>query len=259
MQAADRSAFSAGLGLSRMGLGTAAIADLYQQVPEAAAVQTVHAALDAGITYFDTAPHYALGVAEQRLGRALAGVDRSSYVVSTKVGRLLVPGPPQSGWLPARNANGISVLRAYAARYTRVCNGCNWTASTSPTSTTRTLTWTRPWARHYRIDRASRAGRGARDRRRHGRSGRAGPLRRHRRFDVILLAGRYTLLDQSALASLLPLCTQHSVGVVIGGVYNSGLLADPRPGARFNYRAAPPDALARAQALQAICAGTASR
>ncbi len=257
MQAADRlGLLRRPLGLSRMGLGTAAIADLYRQVPERAAVQTVHAALDAGITYFDTAPHYALGVAEQRLGRALAGVDRSSYVVSTKVGRLLVPGPPQSGWLPARQRqwdfSAAGVRRSLHESLQRLqLDRVDIAYIHDPDAhLDQAMGEALPALTELRAQGAVRAiGVGMADPAALARFVATGEL------DVILVAGRYTLLDQSALASLLPLCTQHSVGVVIGGVYNSGLLADPRPGARFDYRAAPPDALARAQALQAICRG----
>ncbi len=242
------------LTLTRMGLGTAAIADLYRQVPERDAVRTVHAALDAGIRYFDTAPHYALGVAEQRLGHALTGVDRSSYVISTKVGRLLVPGPPQSGWLPALRRewdfSAAGVRRSLHESLQRLqLDRADIAYIHDPDDhLDQALDEALPALAELRSQGAVRAiGVGMADPAALARFVRTGLL------DLILLAGRYTLLDRSALAGLLPLCTQHSVGVVIGGVYNSGLLADPRPAARFDYRAAPPDALARARALQAIC------
>ena len=73
-------------------------------------------------------------------------------------------------------------------------------------------------------------------------------------FDVFLLAGRYTLLDQEALAELLPLCVERGIAIIIGGVMNSGILADPRPGGRFNYQPRPPAIVDRAQRLAAVCA-----
>jgi D-threo-aldose 1-dehydrogenase len=72
-------------------------------------------------------------------------------------------------------------------------------------------------------------------------------------FDVFLLAGRYTLLDQEALAELLPVCVERGIGILLGGVMNSGVLADPRPGSRFNYRQAPPAIVERARRLAAVC------
>jgi D-threo-aldose 1-dehydrogenase len=73
-------------------------------------------------------------------------------------------------------------------------------------------------------------------------------------FDVFLLAGRYTLLDQSALADLLPICEEKEISVVVGGVMNSGILADPGPGGRFDYAPAATDIVERAERLAAICA-----
>lgn len=243
-----------GLALSRLGLGTAALADLYRQADEADAIDVVRAALDAGVTYLDTAPHYGLGVAEQRLGRALTGVDRDSYVLSTKVGRLLVPGEAQPGWLPALRRewdfSAAGVNRSLAESLLRLdVDHVDIAYLHDPDEHLDTaLHEGLPALADLRARGAVRAiGVGTANPDTLARFVSTGEL------DIVLIAGRFTLLDQSALARLLPLCTEMSVAVVIGGVYNSGLLADPRPDAHYDYRAVPKATLDRALAMAQTC------
>ena len=208
----------------------------------------------------DTAPHYGLGVAERRLGRRLAQVPRDRFVLSTKVGRLVRPleagemaDPEGFVATPAAKRSGTSPATGCGGRWRRAWSGSAWTGSTWPWSTTPTTTSARPPSRpalaelrDQGVVRAIGAG-----------MNQAEMLTRFVReldLDLVLMAGRYSLLDQGALAELLPACVERGVAVVIGGVFNSGLLADPRPGATFDYAPAPPELVERAGRLQAVCA-----
>lgn len=242
------------LDLPALGLGTAALGDLYRQAPEEEAVATIRAAVAAGITYLDTAPHYALGVAEQRLGAALAGIDRDTVVVSTKVGRLLVPSEEQPGWLPALrrvwdfSADGVRRSLAGSLERLRLDRVDAVYLHDPEGHLDQAVEEGLPALCDLRDEGVVRAiGVGTGDPAAALRLVRTGAL------DLVLLAGRYTLLDRSAADELLPACLDHEVTVVLGGVYNSGLLADPSPGAHFDYRPAPPELLARARALADLC------
>ncbi|SFC47065.1 aldo/keto reductase [Streptomyces aidingensis] len=254
-----------GVTVTELALGAAPLAGLYRPVDPAAARAAVDAAWDAGVRCFDTAPHYGLGLSERRLGAALAGRPRDRYTLSTKVGRLLRPlPPPHRGDDPA---GGFAV----PATHERV-----WDFSAA--GVRRSLTDSLDRLGLDRIDIAYL----------HDPDDHAGPafgealpelarLRaegavsaigagmnqtdmltrfvRHRGItvDVVLCAGRYTLLDQDALRELLPAAARHGTSVVIGGAFNSGLLADPRPGATYDYSAAPRPLLRRALRLKEVC------
>ncbi|MFE5589144.1 aldo/keto reductase [Streptomyces sp. NPDC056549] len=248
--------------VTELAFGAAAIGNLFTAVTDAEAEQAVHTAWDAGVRYFDTAPHYGLGLSERRLGAALRSRPRSEYVVSTKVGRVLEPTPGAPG---DDLANGFAVPATHRRRWDFSARGVR--RSIEGSLERLGLDRIDVVYLHDPDDHAGPALDQAypeldrmRDEGTVGAIGvgmnQADLLARFVRetdIDAVLLAGRYTLLDQGGLTELLPLATDRGVGVVIGGVFNSGLLADPRPGATYDYTAAPPDLLSRALDLKAVC------
>lgn len=249
--------------VTALGLGTAPIGGLYAPVDRRAAVATIRRALDAGLRQVDTAPLYGLGRAEELVGEALRGRSRADYVLSTKVGRLIRPlEPGEAAYAPefvdlppvtqrwdfsaegvrASLAESLGRIGVDAVDLLLVHDPDEHEAPAVETGF--------PALRELREAGTVRAiGAGMNQ---------AEMLTRFVRrvdLDVVLLAGRYTLLDQRGLDELLPLCHDVGVGVIVGGVYNSGLLADPRPGSRFDYQAAPAHVVERARALDAACAG----
>jgi D-threo-aldose 1-dehydrogenase len=251
-----------GLRVSRLGLGTAPLGNLFTAVAEPAADATVRTALDAGLTYLDTAPHYGLGIAERRLSRVLAGRPRDSFVLSTKVGRLLRPlGPGETadpeGFVaapPGRRVwdlSGDGVRRSLAESLQRLGLDRVDVALLHDPDDHERQAYEQAFPalaelRSQGVVRAIGAG-----------MNQAEMLTRFvcdLDLDVVLVAGRWSLLDQQALPELLPACAERGVAVVVGGVFNSGLLADPRPGATFDYAPAPPELVRRAARLAAACA-----
>lgn len=254
--------------LPRFGMGCSALGNLYQPIDDATATATVRHAIARGIRYFDVAPHYGFGLAERRLGGALHGVDRGSFLLSTKVGRLLAP-TTESGirhgfvdadpFEPVFDYSYDAVLKSY-----------------------------RESGRRIGVDRLDILLAHDLGRETHG-----GDAERHERafieggyvamlelkaagaidrigigvneveicdrlldrltLDVILLAGRYTLLEQGG-RDLLDRCAAIGVEVIIGGPFNSGLLVESRGAPRhYNYASAPDALVARADALAAEC------
>jgi D-threo-aldose 1-dehydrogenase len=254
-----------GLTLPSLGFGTAPIGGLYQAVGEDDALATIDAAWEAGIRFYDTAPHYGLGLAERRLGRALAGRPRDELVLSTKVGRLLVPNASGQA---QRDTEGFDVVSDARRQWDFTRDGVRRSLAASldrlgldrvdvvllhdPDEHWRTaVSEGYPALAELRAEGVVRAiGAGM------NQWQMLADFVREVDLDLVLVAGRYTLLDQSAAAELLPLCAKRGVTVVAGGVFNSGLLADgdPGAGARFDYREAPADLLDRARAIAAVCA-----
>ncbi|MGW1117353.1 aldo/keto reductase [Streptomyces tanashiensis] len=248
--------------VTELAFGAAAIGNLFTAVTDAEAEQAVHTAWDAGVRYFDTAPHYGLGLSERRLGAALRSRPRNEYVVSSKVGRLLEPTPGAPG---DDLANGFAVPATHRRRWDFSARGVR--RSIEGSLERLGLDRIDIVYLHDPDDHAGPALDQAYpelDRmRREGTVGAIGVgmnqadllarFIRETDLDAVLLAGRYTLLDQGGLTELLPLATDRGVDVVIGGVFNSGLLADPRPGATYDYTAAPPDLLSRALDLKTVC------
>ncbi|MEU8516859.1 aldo/keto reductase [Kitasatospora sp. NPDC048722] len=250
------------VAVGELAFGAAGIGNLFTPVSDTAAEAAVAAAWESGVRYFDTAPHYGLGLSELRLGRALAGRPRDEYVISTKVGRLLRPAPEPGG---DDLANGFAV----PATHRRVWDFSAVGVRRSIEESLERLGLDRIDVAylHDPDDHAEQALGEAypelarlRDEGVVGAIGvgmnQAGLLARFIRetdLDAVLLAGRYSLLDQRGLTELLPLAAGRGVGVVIGGVFNSGLLADPRPGATFDYAAASEELLSRALDLKAVC------
>lgn len=244
--------------VTELSFGGAGIGNLYSTVDPVEAQAAVDAAWESGIRYFDTAPHYGLGLSESRLGHALRDRPREEYVVSTKVGRLLERGPGTGDDLP----NGFAV----PATHHRV-----WDFSADGVRRSIEDSLVRLGLEHIDIvylhdpddhaDEAFHHAYPALERlRSEGVLGAIGAgmnqTRMLTRFlrdtdvDLVLCAGRCNLLDRSAFTELLPEAASRGKGVVVGGVFSSGLLADPRPGAMHNYSAVPADVLDRTLRMQ---------
>ncbi|MFJ1622070.1 aldo/keto reductase [Streptomyces sp. NPDC088190] len=236
--------------LPRLGIGTAPLGGLFEPVGEEEAAATLRAATDAGITYFDTAPRYGHGLAEQRLGRLLAPSGGTAPVISTKTGWLLRPRPDGSPGEVITDWTERGIRESLEASLTRLGRSSVdilylHDPDDYPDEIRRTAY---PAVRRLRDEGLIRAiGFGMNH---------SGPLASYVaefEVDVVLIAGRFSLLDHEALAALLPLCARTGTAVVVGGVFNTGLLADPSPGAMFNYRPVPARALERARQCRALC------
>lgn len=256
--------------LPALGFGGAAIGNLYAPVSDAQARQVVETALAVGFGYFDTAPHYGFGLSETRLGAALAG--RAEVAISTKVGRRLepvAPGAPRErhGFVDAAPFEPVfdygydGVMRSFEESLRRL--GRQRVDILLAHDLGR-MTHGEAHPAHMRsfLDGGYRAMRELRD---------AGVVDAiglgvneqavceealdHADFDVFLLAGRYTLLEQTALDSFLPRCQARQVGVVIGGPFNSGALVEAREGAalHYNYAPAPAEVVERVARLRQVC------
>ncbi|MCX4791052.1 MULTISPECIES: aldo/keto reductase [unclassified Streptomyces] len=255
--------------VTELSFGAAAIGNLFSAVDPAQATAAVDAAWGEGIRYFDTAPHYGLGLSERRLGEALRGRPRDSYVLSTKVGRVLDPLPAgtASEYMSDGLSEGFAVPATHRRRWDFSADGVR--RSIEDSLERLGLDRIDIAYLHDPDDHAEAAFRAAypalEKLRAQGVVGAIGAgmnqtamLTRFLRdtdVDVVLCAGRYTLLDQSALTELLPEAAARGRSVVVGGVFNSGLLADPRPGATYDYAAAPLTLLDRALRIKAVTEG----
>jgi D-threo-aldose 1-dehydrogenase len=259
--------------LPHLGMGSAGIGNLYAPVSADVARATVAAAWAAGIRYFDTAPHYGFGLAERRLGEALAVLDPAGHaIVSTKVGRLLAPAAnlarERHGFVdadpfePVFDYSRDAILQSHAESLARLRRQ---RADILLAHDLGELTHGPDSARH--MSTFLESGYGAmRELKGQGAVDAIGIgvnevevclfLLERVELDVILLAGRYSLLDRRAGAQLLPMCIERGVRVIIGGPYNSGILAQPTASQReprYDYEAPPASILACAAALEGIC------
>ena len=253
-----------GPALTELGLGAAQFGNLYRETTDDEASGAVETAWSRGIRYFDTAPHYGLGLSERRLGAALAAHDRDEYVVSTKVGRLLVPSPETAGRL---DDGGFVVPATLRREWDFSRDGIlrSFEGSLARLGLDRVdIVYLHDPDEHWEA--ASTTGIDAlvelRDQGVVGAIGagmnQAAMLAEFVRrcdVDVMMLAGRHTLLEHDALDDLLPLAVDRGVGIVAAGVYNSGLLSVPRPAAdaKFDYEQAPAEVVARANAIADVC------
>jgi D-threo-aldose 1-dehydrogenase len=249
--------------VSRLGLGASAVGGLFAPVSDAEAQAVVRAALGLGIRYVDTAPLYGLGASERRVGQALAGRPRETFTLSTKVGRLLRERPALPEALPEGMWHVGGTL-ATVLDYSRDGTRSALLESLERLGLERVdIAFVHDPDDH--LDQAiAEALPALAELRDEGLVGAIGAgttdpavlarIVRELEPDCVLLAGRYTLLDQSALDDLLPLCERKGVAVVAGGVLNSGVLADPVPGARFDYVEAPAPILERARRAAEVCA-----
>jgi D-threo-aldose 1-dehydrogenase len=247
--------------VTELSFGAAAIGNMFTEVSDEAAAAAVDAAWDGGIRTFDTAPHYGLGLSERRLGDALRHRRRDDYVISTKVGRLLRRAVGPYG----RDAEGFAVPAEHYRVFDFSADGVRRSLADSLARLRldqvdialihdpddhgeQALREAYPALEQLRSEGCVRAiGVGMNQ---------ADMLTRFVRetdVDVILIAGRYSLLDQSAADTLLPAALDRGVAVIVGGVFNSGILAAPDAGATYDYRAAPDSLLARARKLAAVC------
>jgi len=261
-----------GLAVSRLGFGGASIGGLFTDVDEDAAIAVVRHAWDLGIRSFDTAPLYGYGASERRVGAALRDRPRDAFTLSTKVGRLVreAGAIPPDAEIDRQARDGRD--DAYYVRDRPVRLLFDYSADGVRRSIDESLerlgldridialihdpddhwpeaiggAW--PALEQLRAEGVIGAvGAGM------NQSAMLARFARETDMDVFLLAGRYTLLEQGALDELLPLCVERGIAVLVGGVMNSGVLADPRPGAHFNYAPASPDILARARRLGEVC------
>jgi D-threo-aldose 1-dehydrogenase len=234
------------LRVSRLGLGTGPLSGKNGSIPEAQSVETVRTALAAGVSLIDTAPLYGAGRNEQRLGIALQGVPRDSYVLSTKVGRLVLPGGEV-----VFDFSRDGVLRSFEESLRRLkLDRVDILLVHDPDDNEQqALAQAFPALAELRAQGVIGAiGAGMNQ------------WQMEQRFaesfdvDCFLLAGRYTLLEQTAL-EFLGRCQERGIGIFLGGVYNSGILAmGARPGATYNYAAPPPEIVEHVQQIEAICA-----
>jgi D-threo-aldose 1-dehydrogenase len=262
------------LQFTELGFGGAPLGNMYRPMTEKEARATLDAAWNVGCRYYDTAPLYGLGLSETRLNGFLRPKPRDSYLISTKVGRLLEPSTRQARArqdqffeVPARverfDYSYDGVMRSLEFSLERL--GLDnidvvyahdvdvYTHGTKEASDQRIKEFMSGGYKALVKLRESGAikaiGAGINEWEIAERLARAGD------FDVFLLAGRYTLLEQEALGSFLPYCVEKKIGVVIGGPFNSGILATgPKQGAHYNYVPAPKAILEKVAKIQAICA-----
>ena len=258
-----------------LGFGGAPLGNLFSAIADDAASTLVRRAFDRGIRYFDTAPHYGNGLSEHRIGAALRDLSRDAYALSTKVGRLLVPDrnaprdqygyvgvlPFVQRWDYSREATlrsiDDSLQRLGLARIdyvfihdvARDAHG-----DAQPARFREAMEGAVPALARLKAERVIAGfGLGVNDWQV------CVDALAHADLDLLLLAGRYTLLDQTALPELLPLCAARGTRIVLGGPFNSGILAtgtrpaDGRP-AYFDYAPASAEVLDRARAIEAVCA-----
>ncbi len=260
---ARRKVGSTTVELTGLGFGASAIGNLYRVTTAADAAAAVDAAWEAGLRYFDTAPHYGLGLAERRLGAVLQGCPRDEYVVSSKVGRLLVPNEDPRGVDSEGFVVRDDLRRQWDFSRDGVLRSIEDTLKRTGLNRLDVVYLHDP-DDHWRqaADEALPALAELRDQGVIGAIGagmnQSAMLARFLRetaADVVMLAGRYTLLDQSALDDVLPAAQELGKSVVAVGVFNSGLLADDRPaeGMKYDYQEAPQALVTRARAIAEVC------
>jgi D-threo-aldose 1-dehydrogenase len=261
------------LRFSSLGFGSAPLGNLYRVVSNEQARHTLETAWENGVRYYDTAPLYGYGLAETRVGSFVREQPRDDYLLSTKVGRLLRRCAPEQRDgigkffdVPSREViydySYDGVMRSFELSFERLgadridvslCHDIDiFTHGSAEASAQRTREF---------LDGGVRA---LSDLRSQGVVGAIGigvnewqvceTVARNADVDLFLLAGRYTLLEQESLDSFLPLCQQKGMGVIIGGPFNSGILATgPKPGAYFNYEPASPEILKRVGDIEKVC------
>ena len=245
--------------VTRFALGAAPLAGLFRAVDEDDAVQVIDHAWESGIRFFDTAPLYGHGLGEMRMGRVLRNQPRDEFVLASKVGRLLrADAPPE----PGQSYRGTPAVNpVFDFTYDGVMRSVEESLERLGLERIDVLHIHDP-DDHY--EEALKGAYRALDRLRAdgviravgAGMNQAEMLTRFARdgnFDCFLLAGRYTLLDQVALKELLPICLERGIAIIAGGVYNSGILADPKAGAHYDYTAAPASLIERAQRIRTVC------
>lgn len=258
---------------TEMGFGTAPVGNLFRAVSEEDAQATLAAAWAAGMRYFDTAPLYGAGLSETRLNHFLRGKPRSQYIVSTKVGRVLEVCAPKDRLGIGKFFDIPSRREIFDYSYDGVMRSLEFSLERLGLDSVEILfvhdidvfTHGSAQARDAHVETLMKSGYRALVKLRDEKVIKAfgggvnewevcETLSERGDFDLFLLAGRYTLLEQKALDSFLPLCEDRGIGIVLGGPYNSGILAvGPKPNATYNYTKAPKDILERVRRIEAVC------
>ena len=245
-----------GLQIPEFGIGTSPFGGLFASVSESAVADVISTSMELGLNYFDTAPHYGMGSAEVRLGRNINHLPRSSFVVSTKVGRLIVPSEKADdpGWENSTAAverifdfSAAGIERSLLESLERLkMESVEMVFIHDPDGAAdQAISEAYPVLERLRAEGIVKTiGIGI--------TSNEIPTRfiNETDIDVVLIALKYTLLDQSAATELLPTALKKGVSVIAGGVFNSGILTNPKAGATFNYEPASPEVLARAQKIE---------
>jgi D-threo-aldose 1-dehydrogenase len=264
------------LVFSLVGLGTAPIGELYEVLDEKTAIATIEQAYASGVRTFDTSPHYGNGIAESRMGAGLRRARRSDIIVSTKIGRVMDAFTRP----PPRNKDvyspGFVGGYAHAPRFDYSYDGTMRSVEQSLLRTGLSRidillihdcdVWTHGAEAGRRFKEAMEGAYRALDKLRGEKTvaaigfgiNEADTCVRFARagdFDVAMMAGRYSLLLQNGIAEFLPLAIEKKMGVMLAGIFNSGILATGAvPGAKFEYAPAPPEIMDRVRNIEAICA-----
>jgi D-threo-aldose 1-dehydrogenase len=253
--------------LGPLGLGAANLGNLFEAMTDEQAWEVLEAAWDGGIRYFDTAPHYGLGLSERRLGAFLGTRPRGEYVVSTKVGRRLVPSPETAHLLDDAHSFVVSAARKRVWDFSAdgIRRGLDESLERLGLDSVDVLLLHDP--EEYDLGAALRTGIPALAALREEGvvtatgvgSKRTSPLLaavRTDAIDLVMVAGRYTLLEQPAREELIPACRERGVGVAAAAVFNSGLLATPWPTveSRYEYQPAPAEILVHLRRIEQVCA-----
>ena len=265
------------VAVTELGLGGTPLGNMYRAMDLVGAVATIHAAAEAGIRYIDTAPVYGFGLSEKRIGDGIAALPRAEFIISTKVGYTLVPIDPaeqKPGGIwdkppPMRSEFDWSrdaVLRSIEGSLKRLkIDAIDMIAIHDPDESVFLKPGDDPYAHSHFSEAIEGAYPALAELRRQGVIKAIGvgmnqwqmlcDFAEAGDFDYFLLAGRYTLLDQDSMARLLPLCERRGVSLIIGGPYNSGILATGAvPGATYDYKPASPELLQRVASIEAVCA-----
>ena len=264
------------LAFSVIGLGTAPIGEVYEILDEKTAIATIEQAYKSGIRTFDTSPHYGNGIAESRMGAGLRRGRRSDIIVSTKIGRVMDPFAQPRPRNKDVYSPGFVGGYAHAPRFDYSYDGTMRSVEQSLLRTGLSKldillihdcdVWTHGADAGRRFKEAMEGAYRALDKLRSEKTvaaigfgiNEADTCVRFARagdFDVAMMAGRYSLLIQNGMAEFLPLAIEKKMGVMLAGVFNSGILATGAiPGAKFDYASAPPEIMERVRKIEAICA-----
>ncbi len=260
------------LKTTELGCGGAPLGNLFTEIPEDDAAGALETAWDLGMRWFDTAPLYGLGLSERRFGRCLAGKPRDAFVISTKVGRYIEPCAPEEAatdkFVVPKTHRFVfdygydGTMRSFEQSLDRLgldridvlfCHDADvWTHGTHEAADAAIRSFMSGGYRaihELRTQGVIKAiGAGLNNWEPCERMAREGD------FDLFLLAGRYTLLEQDALETFLPLCEERGIGILLGGPFNSGILATgPVDGAIYNYGPAKPEILDRVRRIERVC------
>jgi D-threo-aldose 1-dehydrogenase len=265
-----------GLEVTRMGVGGTGFGNLYRPTSDTDSKATIEAAYEAGIRYFDTAPLYGLGLSEKRVGEGLSAYDRDEVVISSKVGRLLLPRDPDEPFVgiytevpelkPIFDFSRDGVRSSIEQSLERLkTDRLDIVLVHDPDESVTNQPGADPYSKSH-FDEVMNETYPALDELRSKGTVKAIGLGMNQwqmlrdfanagDWDCFLLAGRYTLLEQDALLELLPLCVEKGVRIIVGGPYNSGILATGAvEGATYNYSEASPETLERVRTIEGLCA-----